>query len=173
MKKQNKSIKKEKIVYTNSDTDYKKVLKVGFIVLIIFVAFYFLTIYLTSRPDTSNNLVNKETTDYIQYEKILAGESFNMKDQDYLVLYYDETSSELKSEFTTMITTYKEKEEHLPVYIVNTADAINQQFVGEESNTSPSQVTDLKIKDSTLIHFTDKEVIDYIEGKDQINDYLK
>ena len=61
----------------------------------------------------------------------------------------------------------------LPTYIVDLHDAINQSYVKEESNTQPSNISELSINGPTLIHFVNGSVSEYIEGVESITDYLK
>ena len=95
-----------------------------------------------------------------------------MDDDAYLVLYYDGSNSDLSSTVGTLVSTYKSKDSHLPIYKVDMSDGLNKNYTSEESNTNPSSVEDLHINGITLIKFVDNKVDEYIEGQDSISDYL-
>ena len=44
---------------------------------------------------------------------------------------------------------------------------------GEVSNTAPTSLANLKISGSTLIRIKDKQVVTYLEGKDNIKSYIE
>lgn len=149
-----------------------KIIKMLLIVLIIFGVFYLFTLYLVNDSDSNSNdsSINDET--YISYQEILAGNSFDMGGE-YLVLYYDKSDDELESKFTNLINEYNNNDNSLSVYIVDMNNALNTKYVSDESNSSPKLVNELKIKDSTIIKFSNGSVVDYVEGKDNITNYLQ
>lgn len=151
-----------------------KIIKMLLIVLIIFGVFYLFTIYLVNKSDSDSSSNDSSVSDetYISYEEILAGSSFDMSGE-YLVIYYNQSDDEMNSEFTNLISEYKNKDNSLSVYIVDMDNALNTKYVSNESNSSPKAASELKIKDSTLIKFNNGSVSDYIEGKDNIINYLK
>lgn len=171
-RKNNKMYKKIDNVDTSFKEESFKVVKVLAIVLIFLGIFYLLTVYLINK-DTSSSSTEKEVSEAtIQYEEILAGSSFSINDSEYLVLYYDKSSDELKSNITNLISSYKEKDEHLSIYTVDMSSAFNKNFIASSSNKSPDSVSELEISDTTLIKFKDGKVVDYIENYDNINIYL-
>lgn len=148
-----------------------------FIVLIVFVVlglFYLLTLYITNKNEDSstNDKKSKEETT-ISYSNIILGKSFSMSDDDYLVIYYDESDEDTKTTYNNLVSTYKGKDEALPIYIVDMSSAFNKKYVtNEESNKNPNNASELLINGSTLIHFSNQSVSEYIEGEEAITDYL-
>ncbi len=136
-------------------------------VVVFILAFYLLTLYLTSKGDTStNNTVTEEAV--FSFDKIIAGRSFSISDGEYLVVYYD------AGEDTTLedaIHTYRNADK-LDLYVVDMGDPLNTMYVSEESNKNPTKASELKISGPTLIKFNGNNVEEYIEGTDNINDYL-
>ena len=80
-------------VKTNATNELFKVLKLLFVVIVILGAFYLLTIMIVG-DDSQDDLV--ETT--IQYEEILAGSSFNMKNDEYIMVAFDTDRHTFRSE---------------------------------------------------------------------------
>ena len=64
----------------------------------------------------------------------------------------------------------KYKDSH--IYYVDMNNALNKSFVSDESNSSASSAEELKINGPTLINFADGKIVEYVEGKDRIIDYL-
>lgn len=159
------------------------------IVICVFCAFYFLTVFISkdnsnsssNSNNSSSNSSNSSSTSSssssssnasISYDNIIIGRSFSMDEAAYLVLYYDGSDSDLSSTVGTLVSTYKNKDSHLPIYKVDMSDGLNKNYTSEESNTNPSSVEDLHINGITLIKFVDNKVDEYIEGQDSISDYL-
>lgn len=166
-----KMYKAEITTNTSFKESISKIIKILVIVLIIFGIFYLLTVYLTNRKESSSKRIVSEAI--IQYEEILAGSSFNMKSDEYIVIYYDKSNDDLKSNITNYITNYQDKENHLSLYTVDMSSAFNNKFNSSESNDHPSIVNDLKINGPTLIKFINHDAADYIEGVSEIENYLK
>ena len=80
---------------------------------ILFAVMYFIT---TKVLDNANNQEDETTEAVIQYDKILAGESFNQSEDEYLVVYYD--SSDDYSTLSSLISTYQNNSDDKQNYIV-------------------------------------------------------
>ena len=147
------------------------------VIICVFCAFYFLTVFISKddSSSTNSNSSNKKTTETtnISYDEILLGRSFSMEDGEYLVLYYDKDNSDLSSEMSSALSTYNNKDSHLNVYTVDMSDALNSSFTSDEANHDAKDVSEMKISGPTLIKFNNNKIDDYIEGKDEITDYLK
>ena len=149
-----------------------KVVKILLAVIVFLAVFYFLTVYLLEW-DTSSSIVDTSPAEAdIQYQEILAGNSFSMKDNHYFVLYYDISSEDLKSSYTNLISTYEDKDEHYSIYTVDMSSAFNKKFSADTSNPSVQTVDNLKISGPTLIEFSEGKVVGYVEGFDAISDVL-
>ncbi|MBQ2639721.1 MAG: hypothetical protein IJF92_03055 [Bacilli bacterium] len=168
-----KSIKKNNKKKTNNvSKEIYSIVKLLVIVLVILGIFYFLTVYITSKKE--NKYVKEEKTGNvdISYQEILAGSSFNIDEEEYIVIYYDMSDKDLKSNITTSISKYESKEKHLPIYTVNMSSAFNKKYNSSESNNNPSSLEELSISGPTLIKFSNNEVNEYIESYDNIKEYL-
>lgn len=162
----NKKIEKQPSVVEN---EWLKIIKIAFIVLIFLSAFYLLTIVIVGNDSSNDNPV--ETT--IQYEEILAGSSFTMRESEYLVVYYDFTDEKL-SELSSVITSYGYLDDSLKLYTVDMSNGFNSNYLAEDkSNKTPEVAGDLAISGPTLIKIKEGKATKYIEGLDSIIEYLK
>lgn len=150
--------------------DLNHTVRVVSIILLIFCVFYFLTVFLANKDSNSSN--NTTTVTNISYTNIVAGRSFAMPEEEYLVLYYDTSDEENSTTIASSASSYRAKEEHLALYTVDMNDAMNKGYAKEESNQNPSSVSELAINGPTIIRFVGGEVREYIEGKDNVVNYL-
>ena len=170
-----KNVKKEitkKIekMESGAENDILKVLRVIFIVMVVFAFFYLLTVAIVGRDEEEET---EETA--IQYEEILAGSSFTMRDDEYLVVYFDFTSEDA-SDINSAIYTYSSGygDDILRVYTVDMSNAFNKKYASEDdSNENPETAGDLLINAPTIIRIKDGKVAEYIDDLDDVLDYLK
>lgn len=170
-KKNNKKVKFESS--SSFDGEYKKIIIITLVVLAFLVAFYFITVAILDKGDSSTKNINTDEEVEIQYKEILVGTSFSMKDSSYLVVYYDTTDEENASTISSAISTYRTNNKDSHIYYVDMSNALNKSFVSEESNSSAGSASELKINGPTLINFSDGKIVEYVEGTEKIVDYLK
>ena len=134
-KNNSKNIKKDVIkkienVETSVEKEWLKVLRIVFIVMFVFAFFYLLTIAIVGRDEKEEV---EEVT--IQYEEILAGSSFTMRDNKYLVVYYDFTSEEA-AEINSAIYAYTSSyaDDKLRVYTVDMGNTFNKKYASEDKS---------------------------------------
>lgn len=166
-----KKSKNKKIVNNiSSGTDTKNVVKVIVVVLIVFFLVYLLTIYITSN--STDEVVKKQIENTtIQYDEILAGTSFDQKDNEYLVLFYNVDEDE-NSTYYTLKSDYEAKDDSHPIYYVDLGNSMNKGCVATEDNPYATSVEELKISQPTLIKISNHKVEDYLIGENQIKNYL-
>ena len=171
LSKKNESNKVDKIK-TSSDVEWKNIFKLSIFVLVFLGFFYLLTLVLVGDLDLFKSK-EEEVETVIQYEEILAGSSFTMNANKYLVIYYDKSADDA-SEIASAIYNYEySSTDALTVYTVDLSNSLNKNIVTEESsNKNPKDASKLSIKGTTLIRFRDGEVREYIQGKDKVIDYL-
>ena len=166
------NVDKKKIDKVSGSADLKSSIKIIFFVALIFGFFYLLTYVLVGDLSIFDKEDEKQEVT-IQYDEILAGSSFSMNASKYLVVYYDKNSDDA-DEIMSAIYTYEASYEPLTVYTVDLSNPLNQGVVAiDSSNKKPSKASELEIKGATLIRFRDGKVREYIEGKDDVIDYLK
>ena len=164
----NKNVnKKIEAMETNTSKELLKIFKVLFAVIVVLSAFYLLTVFIVGKDDKDDVA---ETA--IQYEEILAGSSFSMKNNEYVVVYYDFSDTEL-ADITSSIYSYSYTGKYR-LYTVDMSSGFNKAYASsEKSNKNPEKAEDLLINGPTLIRFVDGKVQEYIEGKEDIVTYLK
>lgn len=157
----------ELVVESSFSNEVHKLLKV-LLGVIIFLGVFYLITNLVLNKDEKKTDEKVETT--IQYDEILAGSSFAMKPEKYLVVYYDFTDEEL-SELASKVYDYTYSGEKT-IYTVDMSNGFNKSFVKEKANTNPTKASELAINGPTLIYFKEGKVSKYIEGSKDIIDYL-
>lgn len=167
----NATLKKIEKELDEGDSIQSKVIVVA--VVIIFLAlFYLLAIHITNKNANSNN--NKKQDEVTDYSEIIAGNSFNRNENEYLVVYYDKGNEDLKSTIDGYVTSYDVKDNSLTIYTVDMSKMFNADYSTlEETNKEPKNAEELKINGPTLIKFHKGVVEDYIEGIESINEYLQ
>ena len=165
-KKESKKIEE----INNFDGDILNKVFVALSVLLFLLAFYFLTIHITNKNKEDNK--EEETKTTVSSSKIIAGRSLSMSNKEYLVLFYDASDEETKSTYSELYSNYKAKNE-MTIYYVDMSSAFNKKYVTDgESNKNPTTESELSINGPTLIRVNKNEVADYIEGQDDISEYL-
>ncbi len=148
------------------DVNIKSILKaIVFIVIIVFI-FYLLSLRVINKKN------NPVTVTEFNYNDIMLGESFNRNEKEYLVLFYDRSNGEVYSSLSNNLETYKKGKKALTIYTVDMSNGVNSRYASSESNTNPKEASDLKINGPTLIKFTNNKVKEYVEGTDNINNFL-
>lgn len=145
-----------------------KFIRIIVVVVIIFLAFYLLTIFATKHK--KSDYTKKPTTPaIIQYEEIILGTLYTQKDSTYYVLVKEEDEPYLLT-IEKLLQQYKAKENGLPYYIVDLSSVFNQKYVGEVSSFEPDN---LKIKGTTLLKIKDQMIVEHYETIDEILSTLK
>ncbi len=141
-------------------------------IICVFLVFYIITVYVTGNNVTKSDEEEEETVS-ISYDEIILGRSLSMGKEEYLVVFYDGSNEELVEDYGNMIRDYRNKEEHLPIYVVNMSKIYNSRFeTTEESNKNPDTTANMRINGPTLIRVIDEKVVEYLEGKDAISGVL-
>lgn len=163
-------IKKIESAETGVEKDLLKILRIVFVVMFVFAFFYLLTIVVVGRDEKEEI---EEVS--IQYEEILAGSSFTMRDKEYLVVYYDfnsEDATEINSAIYSYSTSYDE--DKLRVYTVDMSNQFNKKYAStDSSNEKPETASDLLINVPTIIRIVNGEATEYIDDFDDVLEYLK
>ena len=132
-------------------------------VILFLLCFYILTVYITNK--NSDDTKEEEKTVEISKDEIVLGSSLSMKG-DYYVIYYNKGNDTIEE----IIKNYGGE---LSLYKVDMSNAFNKKYAtSEESNKIPSKVSEFKINGPTLIKVSNKKVVNYIEGEDEIRTIL-
>ncbi len=152
-KSESKKIEKQ----FSEDVSFGSAIQLIIVVFVILLVFYLLTVVILSKKDSS--IVSNHAS--IQYTKILAGESFNQKEKDYYVFYYS-MNDDSATNYADLISNYRDKEDHLPIYTVDLNEGLNKRYLSDTENKVAEKASQLKLKGTTLIHFKDHKINEYI-----------
>lgn len=135
-----------------------KIIKILFIILIIIVVFYAITILITKYQDSKPD---KTTQTDIKYEEILIGNMYKKNEDVYYVLAQFENDL---SKLYSAVYNYQQEGE-IKLYTATLDNALNKKYIGEESNFSEKYPI---FKESTLLKIQNGEIVEYVEGVDKI-----
>ena len=139
---------------------------VVFTILILLVLYYIVAVFITKEINVSwtKNETSTDTSTTSQVsDRILAKNTFNQKEETYYVYFYDFNDEDQS------ISSAISSRSDLKIYRVDTSSALNQNYVTEESgNRNVTSVSDLKVKNPTIIAITNDGVTAYYEGSSEI-----
>lgn len=167
-----KTLKKRDVINRNKseyDDNLTKIIIILGIVLAMFVTIYIGTALVRGEWKSKDEEEKKEVT--IQTEEILAGSTFKITDKEYIVLYYSFKGNDAGL-FDMLYSGYSTSSS-VKIYKVNLDSGFNKKYVSDKNvNSKPSKISDLKVKDPTLIRIKDKKVVKFISSKSEIQKYL-
>lgn len=142
------------------------------VVIILFVLYYAVAIFVTKELDVSNNNDNSSSETNSNNptsisNKILAANIFNQKEEKYYVYFYDFSNKE------DLVSTKLTNNNEISNYLVDTSSSLNSKYItSENSNPSAKSVSELKVKEETLLEITNDTITGYYEGSSKILDFL-
>lgn len=145
-----------------SGNEMAKFIKLIIAVAAFFAIFYVLTLFL-NKEETKDTV----TPATIQYDRILVGNILNQANDVYYVLV-EASEDKNTSLYETYVTLYKAITGANRVYYASLDNPINAKFVAEESNTKISNISDLKLKGTTLLKIESGKITQAYEDKDTI-----
>ena len=161
-------MKKNNII--NAKREMPSEVKRGIIIVVVAVLvvlfMYFLTTRILAKDDSSNE--DKVRENAIQYDEILAGESFN-KTGEYYVIYYDSTDQ--YSSISSLISSYQLNNKDVKLYSVDLSDGMNKKYI-TDGNIVTKDASSLKVKENTLIKFNNGKVDEVITDMNEITSIL-
>lgn len=163
-KKEGKSLEKENLVETNS---IKKYLLNIFVIVGVFAIIYLVSaLFITKELDWFSKDETKEKDNREVSNAILASAIFKQSEEEYYVYFYDFNEEEKDSEITNLVNNNLIGDK---VYKVNTASAMNVNYVGEESNRNAKTLSELKVVAPTLIKIMGDTITEYYEKEEITN----
>ena len=147
-------------------SEVKKTIIIIVLAVVLLVSMYFLTTVILNKDRDDNS---KITENAIQYDEILAGESFNQSEDEYYVIYYD--SSNEYSVISSLISSYQLNNSDTKLYSVDLADGMNKKYV-TDGDIVTDNASSLRVKDTTLLKFNNGEVSEVITDTNEITSFL-
>ncbi len=148
----------------DTSTSFSGTIKVIVAILVIFVLFYLLTVVILNHRSSKI-----ETNSSIEYTKILAGSTFKIKSNDYLVFFYDSTSDD-SSDYAELVSKYRNKKKSLEIYTVDLNEGLNKRYISSDANKDVQSIKDLKVNGATIIRIKDHKNVSYVT--ENFSDYL-
>ena len=145
--------------------EVKKTIIIIVVALVLLVGMYFLTTLILNKGIEEE----KVTENSIQYDEILAGESFNQSEDEYYVIYYD--SSNKYSTISSLISSYQLNNNDIRLYSVDLSNGMNKKYVTDSDIITDNAVS-LRVKDTTLLKFGNGEVSEVITDTNEITSFL-
>ncbi len=159
-KKDGKSLAREEI---NVGEPIRKYLTITCVLVIILCTIYLSTaLFITKELDWFNKK-DEEETEKVE-NLILASAIFDQAQDEYYVYLYD-----FNEEKTTITDYVSSTLSGVKYYKVNTATALNANYVGTESNKKAKTLSELKVVAPTLIKIKDDVITEYYEGEEITN----
>ncbi len=160
-KRDGKSLEKEEIVETNLVRKYvTNILGVAGIIILIYLIS---ALFITKELDWFNKK-DKETDVNVVANTILASAALSQSEEEYYVYFYNFDEKETESAITTLVNSSLTSNK---VYKVNTASALNTNYVADTGNKSAKKLDELKVVAPTLIKVAGDTITEYYE-KDEI-----
>lgn len=147
-------------------SEVKKTIIIIVVAVVLLVGMYFLTTVILNKDSDDTS---KITENAIQYDEILAGESFNQSEDEYYVIYYD--SSNEYSVISSLISSYQLNNSDTKLYSVDLANGMNKKYV-TDGNIVTDNASSLRVKDTTLLKFNNGEVSEVITDTNEITSFL-
>lgn len=172
----NKNNKKSLYGKANYNDELMQGVKILVSIIVLIAIIYFATALLTGEIKfNKKNITNTSKDVMIQYDEIVAGQSFTRYDSSYYVLYYNFTDSGA-SKYLSLRNAYVTKDKSLSVYMVDLEKAFNSTVVkgkDEKIVDKPSNIKNLKVDNPTLLKFEKGKVVQRISGKENIEKHFE
>ena len=146
----------------------KDAIVISVVVILIVVMVYFMSsIFITKEIGGSKETTTTTLKTY--NNTIMAGKTFDQKEDKYMVIFF--SSDDAEEDLEKAIDAYNKDE--VKLYKVNLDEAINNYVKSKTDNKTPTDSSDLKVKDVALITIENKTVIEYETNTDKIIEKLK
>lgn len=151
-----------------NQNEVQNFIRIIIIVMIVFLAFYFLTVFTTGRRKASYTQKQPALT-VIQYDEIIYGNLYTQNKPEYFVLL-EEKENPYNALFESMLTQASVKEGGIPYYTLDLSSAFNQKLV---SDTMSLDSNDLKVNRTTLLKIQNGTLNAYYEDDEKILAFLQ
>lgn len=172
--KTEKDIKNQTPISGEQNNEIIRLVKIVLIVTAIFAVFYVVTLLVTKKSDEvkhdreqENKTVEKAE---IQYENIMIGTMLNENGTSYVLIL--ETDDNRSEEYESLIETIKSNEDAPNIYKANLTDSFNKTYLGKEENYYVSDISEFRVKGTTLVKIGDGKVDAVFDNYDAIKNKL-
>jgi len=161
---QTKQPEKNEVVESTAP-ELKKLTYIFGSLVVIFLLFYAIT-YFKLKLENEKDLP-KDIVQTIQFDEILTGNLLKQNNKEYYVLVYDK-EEDFNKMYKSLINLYIKKENALRTYYSDLNNSFNTMFKAENSNLKIYNISDLKLKTTTLFKIKDGKIINTYEGEENV-----
>ena len=156
--------------------EVKNGIMVGLTVLFILIIVYlttavFLTGEIGGKDKNTNTTTTKESTTATYNNMILAGQSFDRKEDKYMVVFFSD--SKASDDLKNAVSNYDVSSKGIKLYVVNLDEAVNNYVVSNTFNSNAEKASDLKIMDQAIITISGGNMQSYLISEKDIIEILK
>lgn len=162
VKKSQKNIKVEK----KEISELRKLAYIFGGIVLIFLIFYAIAYF------KMNSSKKEDTSQTIQYSKILVSNILKQNKDEYFVLIYND-EKDYSNYYYNYINTYNKKENSLTTYFIDINDGFNLSYKNEQSSLFVEDVSNLKINEDALLKISNGKIVEAKEGMENIVTYIK
>lgn len=165
-----KKIKETKLLSDNQ-IELRRLIIIFVITIVFIIGVYFLTVFILNK----RNAVEEETTKgTINYNTLAVGTLLNRPYDNYYVLVYDSTSNK-GAYYDSIFQSYVSNENGKKIYSCDLSSELNKKYIANDGKSNPGAkvIEDLKFGEVTLIEVKNRQIVNYIENIDSINNLLK
>ena len=152
-------------VVESTAPELKKLTYIFGSLVVIFLFFYAIT-YFKLKLENEKDLP-QEIVQTIQFDEILTGNLLKQNNKEYYVLVYDK-EEDFNKMYKSLINLYIKKENALRTYYSDLNNSFNTMFKAENSNLKINNISDLKLKTTTLFKIKDGKIINTYEGEENV-----
>ena len=171
---------KDREIIVNEEYSISKLLKIVFIISLIFSLFYIITIFVSKNISDDSDSSVKSTLVEDFDNKISFGELLTQEEEEYYVLATMESkyknvgnySAAYITLYNNYIKDYKEKENSLTIYNINLDNVLNKAYISDKNNIT-DDLSELRVNDEVLFKIKDKKIVEFYIGSKDILSALK
>ena len=147
----------------------KSLLKPVIIVLVFLGVMYLMAVGLEKLGTFERGYTAPSKETNFDYENISVSTVFNRNEKTYYVIFDNFKSSYTSNSYVNLLL----ESQDTTYYKVDMSIKENAKYASEKSNKKATKPSELKINGITLIKIKNGRIVDYIEGSDNIEEYLK
>ena len=166
--------KKQKLYKSNQSTDleYTRIIKIMLGVAAVLLIVYLVTALATGEIKLGKKKPKTKEETQIQYQEILAGETFNRNKEEYYVIFY-KASDTFASYYETRVGNFNSKSSATTMYIVDLENGLNEKYlISDEEEVNTQDINSLKVDNPTIIKINNKKSVEVINGRENVIEFF-
>lgn len=166
-KKNNEKVNEINIERSASDIIKSLVKIVIGVSILLGILYLVLAVFVTKEFDSNKSTDSTSSSENEVSNKILAKNIFNQSPEEYYVYFYDFNNDD--SDISNKLSSISGD-----LYKVDTSSGLNSNYVSdtETGNENAVDLNDLKVINPTLIKVSNDKIVEYIQSKNNIINYI-